>query len=192
MRPDFASGPFLGGASDDRWLPNAAGRAKPLEGFASGRDIFGVRVSHAGTKAFILVYRFNGRPRRMTLGRYPTITLSEARKLASEALHSIAYGTDPGAEKIRAKRVPEILHFAPFVDHFIDTYARPKNRSADETARLLKREFVRVWGNRPFKEITRHDVTSAPHAGERPDTEWVSADGPVLPCHGSFAGTMAE
>ena len=121
---------------------------------------FGVRVSHAGTKAFILVYRFNGRPRRLTLGRYPTITLSEARKLANEALHAVAFGTDPGTEKARAQRVPDVQHFGSFVDHFIDTYARPKNRSADESARLLKREFVRTWGQRPIKEITRHDVTA--------------------------------
>ena len=116
---------------------------------------FGLRVSHAGTKAFILVYRFNGRPRRLTLGRYPTITLSEARRLANEALHAVAFGTDPGTEKARAQHAPDVQHFEPFVDHFVETYARPKNRSADESARLLRREFVREWGQRPIKEITR-------------------------------------
>ncbi|HEY1615073.1 MAG TPA: Arm DNA-binding domain-containing protein, partial [Rhizomicrobium sp.] len=39
---------------------------------------FGVRVSQGGAKAFVLVY---GRARRRaTIGRYPTITLQEARK----------------------------------------------------------------------------------------------------------------
>ena len=138
-------------------LPPAHGQIEVWDSRTSG---FGLRVSHAGTKAFILVYRFNGRPRRLTLGRYPTITLSEARKLANEALHAVAFGTDPGTEKTRAQRVPDNQHFAQFVDHFIETYARPKNRSADESARLLRREFVRVWGQRPIMEITRHDVTA--------------------------------
>ena len=55
---------------------------------------FGIRVSHGGTKSFVLLYRFNGRPRRMTLGRYPTLSLSDARALANTALHALAHGTD--------------------------------------------------------------------------------------------------
>lgn len=121
---------------------------------------FGVRVSPGGTKAFILVYRFNGRPRRMTLGRYPTVSLSEARKLANDALRSLSRGVDPGAEKARARRTPDVECFENFVDFFIDTYARPKNRSVGETARLLKREFVGAWGKRPIAEIQRHDVAA--------------------------------
>ena len=121
---------------------------------------FGVRVSHGGAKAFVLVYRFNGRPRRITLGRYPTLGLAQARELANQALRAVDLGKDPGAEKTRARRVPDIEHFDAFVDHFIETYSRPKNRTADETSRLLKREFVRVWKRRPIKEIGKHDVTA--------------------------------
>ena len=122
---------------------------------------FGVRVSHAGTKAFILVDHFNGRTRRMTLGRYPTLSLSDARGLAHEALRTVALGTDPGTEKVRARQAPMVEHFDGFVEYFIDMYARPKNRSANETARLLRREFVRVWGKRPIAEISKRDVTIA-------------------------------
>ena len=121
---------------------------------------FGVRVSHGGCKAFVLVYRFNGRPRRMTLGRYPTLSLAEARGLAHEALRAAALGSDPGTEKINARRTPAADDFDAFVSFFIDTYARPKNRSADETLRLLRREFVGVWGSRPIGEIGKHDVTA--------------------------------
>jgi len=36
---------------------------------------FGVRVSPAGTKSFVLLYRFRGLPQRLTLGRYPVLGL---------------------------------------------------------------------------------------------------------------------
>lgn len=120
---------------------------------------FGVRISHAGTKSFVLVYRFNGRPRRLTLGRYPVVKLAAARGLAYDALRSISKGTDPGVEKLRERQTANVDTFDAFVDHFIDTYARPKNRSADETARLLRREFVAVWGRRRLADISRQDVT---------------------------------
>ena len=44
----------------------------------------GVRVSPDGTRAFIFEARFNGRPRRITLGRWPAMRLEEARLRATE------------------------------------------------------------------------------------------------------------
>ena len=120
---------------------------------------FGVRVSHGGSKAFVLLYRFNGRPRRMTLGRYPTLSLADARVMAHEASRAAALGSDPGMEKIKARQIPAVNDFDRFVDFYIETYARPKNRSVDETLRLLRREFVSAWGSRPIGEIERHDIT---------------------------------
>jgi len=40
---------------------------------------FGVCVSHGGTKSFFVFATVNGRRKRITLGRYPTISLSQAR-----------------------------------------------------------------------------------------------------------------
>ena len=41
---------------------------------------FGVRVSKTGTKTFILVYRHRGRPRRLSLGRWPIVSLARHAK----------------------------------------------------------------------------------------------------------------
>jgi integrase len=119
---------------------------------------FGVRVSHGGAKSYVLVYRFHGRNRRMTLGRCGILSLADARKLAHSNLRAVALGEDPGANKIRARRVPDIEKFDAFVTHYIETYARPNNRTASETERILRREFVRHWGARPIGGITKQDV----------------------------------
>jgi integrase len=119
---------------------------------------FGIRVSHGGAKAFVLVYRFQGRSRRMTLGRYGILSLTDARRLAHETLRAVALGEDPAAVKIRTRRVPDIERFDAFVAHYVQTYARPNNRTASETDRILRREFVRHWGVRPIATITKQDV----------------------------------
>ena len=54
-----------------------------------------VRVSPQGPKSFSLLYRIGGRNRRLTLGRYPIVSLSEARKRAREALNQVAQGRRP-------------------------------------------------------------------------------------------------
>ena len=41
---------------------------------------FGLRVSPAGKKSFIAMYRHQGVLRRWTIGRYPQMSVSEARE----------------------------------------------------------------------------------------------------------------
>ena len=117
---------------------------------------FGLRISPSGTKAFQVIYRIGPRSRRHTLGRYPTITLSDARKLAQAALRDVGLGIDPATVKLDLRRDPH--SFENYVETFIETYARQKNKSWRETDRLLKREFVAVWGKRDIRQITKADV----------------------------------
>src|SRR5262245_14488821 len=60
---------------------------------------FGIRVSLNGNRSFVLLYRHRGRRRRMTIGRYPVLSLSEARNRAIEALGQVARGADPQEQK---------------------------------------------------------------------------------------------
>lgn len=62
-------------------------------------------VSEGGTKSWRLFYRLPGSDKRqsMTLGRFPGVSLAEARKLALEKLALAGDGDDPIAE--REKRV---------------------------------------------------------------------------------------
>lgn len=42
---------------------------------------FGLRIYPSGKKAFVVMYRFRGRLRRITLGDYPVFTVDQARAL---------------------------------------------------------------------------------------------------------------
>ncbi|MGI9483787.1 MAG: Arm DNA-binding domain-containing protein, partial [Hyphomicrobiales bacterium] len=119
---------------------------------------FGVRVSPQGTKSFVLLYRMNGRPRRFTIGRYPALSLSDARKQANAALREVALGNDPADDKRKLSQTSRIQQFDGFVEEFIQKYARRKNRSWKDTERLLKRDFVQKWGKRDVRQISKNDV----------------------------------
>ena len=47
----------------------------------------------------MVMYRVNGRQRRLTLGKYPAISLADARDLARTALTKAAKGIDAAGEK---------------------------------------------------------------------------------------------
>ncbi|WP_305821413.1 tyrosine-type recombinase/integrase [Massilia brevitalea] len=56
-------------------------------------------LSKAGTASWVLRYMLQGRARELTLGNYPDVTLSAARKLAAEHRVAVDKGQDPAAEK---------------------------------------------------------------------------------------------
>lgn len=121
---------------------------------------FGVRVSPSGTKTYFLWYRFQGRAKRLGLGRTDRVSLADARKKAHQALADIADDRDPALTKLSASADGTGPTFAKFVDTFVSKYAKRHNKSWEQTERLLKREFVSKWGKRPLSSLNKADVLS--------------------------------
>jgi integrase len=111
---------------------------------------FGVRVSQGGLKSFVLVYG-PGR-KRVTIGRYPIISLKDARAKAAEIL----------AEYTLGKRDNPSSKFGDAVDLFLTTHFPPnypKPRTKLETARLLKRHFVPPFRREEVCDIQTHRIS---------------------------------
>ena len=60
-------------------------------------------VTPAGGKLWRLRFRVGGKEKTLSLGAYPKLGLSEARRLKSEALDKLDQGIDPAAEKRRQR-----------------------------------------------------------------------------------------
>jgi hypothetical protein len=80
----------------DRWLkalkPNAARRLEWWDAKVLGLV---VRVTPAGVASFAVRYRFNGEPRRLTLGRVGPLALVDARRNALKILTKVSDGRTP-------------------------------------------------------------------------------------------------
>jgi len=64
-------------------------------------------VSNTGNKSFVVLKKNeSGEVQRITLGRFPDITVSQARKLALETLADIAGDIDPIEEKRKQRYLP--------------------------------------------------------------------------------------
>lgn len=119
-----------------------------------------IRVSPGGTRSFVLLYRHGGRARRLTLGRYPAVTLKVARQRALEALGRVAAGEDPQSIK-RNERLSQSSKSFPLVaEQFIELYAKRNTKSWREAERIIKREFVARWKQRRLSDICKQDVPS--------------------------------
>lgn len=69
---------------------------------------FGLRITKAGTKSFVLNYTINRRERRMTIGGYPTWSAAAARNEAKRLRRMIDQGEDPLEERNLRKTAPNV------------------------------------------------------------------------------------
>lgn len=109
---------------------------------------FGVRVSQGGSKSFVVLY--GPKRKRKTIGRYPEMTLAEARTIAKQTQADIAL--DDGATELPASSTS----FTEARDAFLrDSDERTRERTAQEYRRLLLRHFKI---DKPISEVTRLDI----------------------------------
>ncbi|MGH7042894.1 MAG: Arm DNA-binding domain-containing protein, partial [Acetobacteraceae bacterium] len=97
----------------------------------AGLPNFGVRV---GKRAKTFVLLVGPERRRVTLGRYPAMTLAQARQACREHL----------AERTLGKEPLPATTFAAALDLFFSTHSQQKHKAstARENARILNRHFL--------------------------------------------------
>ena len=117
---------------------------------------FGVRITSGGTRAFFLEKLVNKKLRRMTLGRYPELTVEMARKEAQKLLGQIATGIDPLAEK-RADKARKVTLQEVFND-YLAARKSLKEKTVRDYNRVLNNGFAK-WRNKPITAITKDDVS---------------------------------
>ena len=89
---------------NDRQIKNA----KPAETGKKAKLFDGgglyLEVTPAGGKIFRLKYRIGGKEKTLTIGKYPTVSLFEARQAAENARRLLVSGQDPSEAKQQEKR----------------------------------------------------------------------------------------
>ena len=85
-------------------------------------------VAKSGGKLWYLKYRFNGKEKKIALGAYPTVSLSDARKKREEFKKMIAEGIDPSEERkaqkeqIKIEEVKKTNTFYTISQKWLESY----------------------------------------------------------------------
>lgn len=120
---------------------------------------FGVRVLPSGVRSFFLRYG-PGHDRRASLGVFDPegFTLAKARAKARDLVNRIGEGADPSAEK-RAQRAGLVANtFGELAALYLERHAKRHKRSWREDERMLERNVLPLWRDRPLAELRRRDV----------------------------------
>jgi integrase len=110
----------------------------------------------SGRKGFILIYRAAGRQRRMTIGTWPSWSVTAARDEAKRLKRDIDRGEDPMDVRTSARHAPTVEEL---VERYIDEHL-PKlsASSAKDQASMLRTLVLPEWRSRKVVDITPTDV----------------------------------
>ena len=141
-----------------RFVENIAPGAAELLIWDSELRGFGVRVTAAGVRSYIVQYRTDARrSRRMTIGRHGVITLEDARTKALKILASVADGADPMAKRATLRGSATV---AGLLDRHMAEHVEIHNSAATlASARDVFTRYVRpALGTLKIESVNRQDV----------------------------------
>lgn len=125
---------------------------------------FGLKVTPAGSKSYVLQYRMGGRAtptQRYTIGKHGSPwTPDKARRKAIRLLEDVRRGNDPReANRLRAQICIE-LAFDLYLKRFLELYGKEhwsRNTYASAESNL-RRYVLPILGRRPISEVRRREI----------------------------------
>ena len=117
----------------------------------------GIGVGSTGKKSFILYRKINGIPERITLGRYPDLTIEQARGKASEINSAIAKGANPARIK-RGERAE--LTFNDLFEEYLERHSKPNKKTWDEDKAKYDNNLAKPLGKKRLSTIERADIAA--------------------------------
>ena len=142
----------------NRKLESLKPRFERVDYFDSTLPGFCVRVTSRGVKTFAVMYRHGGRVRRYTIGKYPMLSLADARNEARQVLHEATLGNDPAT---KSHREAQTGTFGELAEEYIRRWAKKNKRSWADDQRLLERCLLPRFKNVRASTIRRKDVRAA-------------------------------
>ena len=136
---------------------------KPVK-LADERGLF-LLVQPSGGKLWRLKYRFAGKEKKLSLGRYPEVALKDARERGADARKLIAAGIDP-SEKKRVDRLDATLKAATTFKAVADEYIAKSEREGRAAVTVSKAGWLLsllepALGTRPVEEISPMELLAA-------------------------------
>ncbi|MBU2091716.1 MAG: integrase arm-type DNA-binding domain-containing protein, partial [Alphaproteobacteria bacterium] len=141
----------------DTVAPDPAKRLELPDGLTPGLYFI---VQPSGAKSWAVRYRHRGRPAKMTLGKYPLLSLADAREAAREALRDAALGGDPAEAKRRQAAalatLPESL--GDLCDRYRDEHLKKRVRNWRNNQAEIETHIRPALGRYHLDELTRAHV----------------------------------
>ena len=134
---------------------------KPREKAYTVSDDRGLYVEVFPTGGVVWRYRYrrDGKQEKLTLGKYPALTLRNARIKRDEAAQAVALGQSPAEQKQLAKvAAADLTTVADFGDRFFREVVAKDRQDLTIPRRYFDKSIVPAIGAKPVCQVTTEDV----------------------------------
>jgi hypothetical protein len=139
-----------------KFVKSATSKGKEREIYWDARKPgFGLMVTAAGARSYVIQYRAGHRSRRMTI---KAATLAQARNKATALLGDVTKGNDPLDEKRKAREGRADTLKSIVEKEYLGHPSIKRLRSSDEIEGTFRRYVFPKLGARPVKEIRRREI----------------------------------
>lgn len=114
-----------------------------------------ISVMDSGYKSFVVYRKINGKPERITLGRYPDLSIEQARNKAIEINAAIVQGNNPN-NKRRAEKGEMTLN--GLFNEYMERHAKPHKKSWKNDESRFKLHVANWRGSYKLSQITKADI----------------------------------
>lgn len=113
-----------------------------------------LRVSSTGAKSFSVRRRVNGKAERVTIGKYPFMTIEQARKKATETNLAMTNGESVNSQK---RDVRQEMTLGDLFDMYLERHAKIHKKSWPNDVSQY-RQHLFGWKARKLSDINKRDV----------------------------------
>lgn len=125
---------------------------------ADGRGLY-VEVFPTGGIVWRFRYRLNGKQEKLTLGKYPALTLKNARQKRDEAAQAAAMGVSPAAQKQLSKvAAAQATTVAEFGERFFREIVAKDRADLTIPRRYFEKAILPAIGTKAVRDVTTEDV----------------------------------
>jgi integrase len=118
-----------------------------------------LEVFPAGGMLWHYRYRLNGKQERVTLGRYPALSLKLARGERDKRETMVALGESPAEQKRLAKvAAADTTTVAEFGERFFKEVVAKDRQDMTSPRRYFDKSIVPAIGSKPVRDVTTEDV----------------------------------
>lgn len=121
-----------------------------------------LRVWKTGAKTWSFNYRFGDKKKRMSLGQYPYVSISDANDAVASARKQIALGIDPIEHEKESvsdarREIDEAITVLELFELWMERHVRPSltKRSVNDYEKEVTKHVLPIWGHLTVKLITR-------------------------------------
>nr|DAU85142.1 MAG TPA: Integrase [Caudoviricetes sp.] len=145
---------------NDRQIKNAKPAEKPFK-LNDGKGLY-LYINTGGGKLWRFDFSYNGKRKTLSIGKYPTVSLVEARQAAENARRLLVSGQDPSEAKQQEKRERQAAALNTFEAiarrWHSDNLIRWKENHAARVLRYFETDVFPVIGEMPIQEIRVSDI----------------------------------